>query len=114
MESAPELQHAAAALQPVTIATPGAEGSSCTVQAGGAVYQVTAPGTVQMKRIPGTMIVNCFKGEALRGSATAAATYAPREADAADCISCRWPSTVTVAMRLNGSLMDVPVLRQGP
>lgn len=102
------------AYQSVNINTPGVTGVNCVVQSGQNSYSVVAPGAVLVRRAPDTMNVSCFKGEHMRGQASFRPSFAPREAEAmrgtqAECLTCNYPSTVTVAMALNRGSMEVPL-----
>jgi len=102
------------AYQVVNINTPGVTGVSCVLKSGRNTYSVTAPGGVTVARAPDRMDVSCMKGDHMQGSASVTPTFAPREAQQAqhghgDCTTCTYPSTITVAMSLNGNAMDVKV-----
>jgi len=104
--------------QTITVNTPGMQGVSCVVQSGRETYSMTAPGPVTVKRSPYPMLVNCFKGEHMRGQQSAKPNYAPREAEKiagtmGDCVSCNYPRTITVAMRLDQESMS-DTWRAGP
>ena len=100
--------------QSIVINTPGVTGANCVMQGGLNTYSVKAPGTVMVRRAPDVMNISCFKGEHMAGRSTVRPSFAPSEAaevkgTQGNCISCAYPNTVTVAMSLNGSAMDVPV-----
>jgi hypothetical protein len=98
--------------QTIMVNTPGVEDAMCIVQNGAGSWNIHAPGPVTLPRSPATLNINCFKGEHLRGSTRVAASFAPVEAEKwDDCVSCRYPGIVNVALMLNNSLMEVPVLR---
>lgn len=98
--------------QTVMINTPGVEGATCIVQNGQGSWKIPAPGPLTVPRIPYSLTVNCFKGEHLRGSGQVPASFAPAEAGKSeDCVSCRYPGMVNIALLLNDSMMDVPVVR---
>ncbi|MEZ0262699.1 MAG: hypothetical protein ACAH80_16965 [Alphaproteobacteria bacterium] len=104
--------------QTITVNTPGMQGVSCVVQSGRNTYSMTAPGPVTVKRSPYPMLVNCFKGEHMRGQQSAKPNYARIEAEKiaatmGDCISCNYPRTITVAMRLDQESMS-DTWRAGP
>lgn len=104
--------------QTITVNTPGMQGVSCVVQSGRETYSMTAPGPVTVKRSPYPMLVNCFKGEHMRGTQSAKPNYAKREAEKiagtmGDCISCNYPRTITVAMRIDTESMS-DTWRAGP
>jgi hypothetical protein len=97
--------------QTITVNTPGMQGVTCVVQSGNDTYTMTAPGPVTVKRAPYTMDVNCFKGEHMRGQGRARPNYALKEAQriassGEACMSCNYPRTVTVAMRLDQESMS--------
>ena len=97
--------------QTITVNTPGMEGVSCVVQSGRETYSMTAPGPVTVKRAPYTMEVNCFKGEHMHGQSRAKPNFARKEAERVvttgePCISCNYPRTVTVAMRIDRESMS--------
>lgn len=99
--------------QSVVVNTPGVTGVSCVLQSGNNSYSVTAPGAVMVHRAPDIMNVSCFKGNYMRGQASFKPSFAPGEGDAvrgtqSSCLSCNYPSTVTVALSLNKGAMDVP------
>lgn len=99
--------------QSVSVNTPGVTGVSCVLQSGNNTYSVKAPGAVMVHRAPDIMNVSCFKGNYMRGQASFRPTFAPGEAEAVRgtqnaCLSCNYPSTVTVALSLNKGAMDVP------
>lgn len=101
--------------QAILINTPGVDGATCIVQNGSAVWRVPAPGRVTLPRAPYPLDINCFKGEHLRGASHVTPTFAPMEAGTGEhCVSCRYPGIVDVALVLNDSLMQVPILRQQP
>lgn len=100
--------------QSIVINTPGVTGANCVMQGGLNTYSVKAPGTVMVRRAPDVMNISCFKGEHMTGRNTVRPSFAPSEAaevrgTQGSCISCAYPNTVTVAMSLNGSAMNVPV-----
>jgi hypothetical protein len=100
--------------QSIVINTPGVTGANCVMQSGNDTYSVKAPGSVMVRRAPDTMSIACFKGDHMAGRNTVRPSFAPSEAAEvkgthAACVSCAYPNTVTVAMSLNGSAMDVPV-----
>ncbi len=100
--------------QSIVINTPGVTGANCVMQGGLNTYSVKAPGAVMVRRAPDTMSISCFKGNHMSGRNTVRPSFAPSEAaevrgTQTACVSCAYPNTVTVAMSLNGSAMDVPV-----
>ncbi len=100
--------------QSIVINTPGVTGVNCVMQSGNDTYSVKAPGAVMVRRAPDMMNVSCFKGEHMSGRNTVRPSFAPSEGaevkgTQAACVSCAYPNTVTVAMSLNGSAMNVPV-----
>ena len=110
--------NSSAGYQSVSVNTPGVEGSDCVMQSGNETYSVVAPGSVTVRRAPDVMTVSCFKGDHMRGQQSVTPTFAPREAQQmrktnSDCLTCNYPSTVTVAMTLDAGAMQVPV-RIGP
>lgn len=101
------------AFQSVVVNTPGVTGANCVLQSGANSYSVIAPGSVMVRRAPDTMSVSCFKGDHMRGTASAKPTYAPGEGNAVRgtqnaCMTCNYPTSVTVAMSLNSGSMAVP------
>jgi hypothetical protein len=101
--------------QTLTVNTPGVSGASCLVQSGAQTWRVTAPGEIAVPRTPRPVNVSCAKGDHMRGAARVTASYAPREARLAErCVSCAYPSTITVAMTLDRSALDAPVVTFGP
>jgi hypothetical protein len=101
--------------QTIAVQTPGVENASCVVQNGSRTASMMAPGRISLPRSTTPVFISCFKGEHLRGAARAAASYAPREAGMGEaCISCAYPSTITVAMRLNGNSMAIPTITMIP
>lgn len=110
-DQAPQVDNSRTPYQTITVNTPGMEGVTCVAQSGRETYTVTAPGAVTVKRAPYTMEVNCFKGEHLRGQARARPNYALKEAQriatsGEACLSCNYPRTVTVAMRIDQESMS--------
>ncbi len=100
--------------QSIVINTPGVTGVNCVMQSGNDTYAVKAPGAVMVRRAPDMMNVSCFKGEHMSGRNTVRPSFAPSEGAEVKgtqtaCVSCNYPNTVTVAMSLNGSAMNVPV-----
>lgn len=114
-DDAPRTAAQANSAQTIVVNTPGVEGAMCVVQNGRGSWNIPAPGPVTVPRTPAPLTINCFKGDHLRGSAKVAASFAPTEAGAGTgCVTCRYPGIVDIALRLNDSLMDVPVVRQMP
>lgn len=103
-----------AAQQKVTIVTPGTTGANCFVQAGSVSYAVATPGTIHVRKSPDPFDVTCFKGEHLVGNARVNPTIAPREQGKADCVSCLYPETVSVAMALDDASMQRNVRQWAP
>ncbi|MDE1151083.1 MAG: hypothetical protein PW788_00980 [Micavibrio sp.] len=102
------------AYQVVNVNTPGMTGANCVLRSGRDTYSVKAPGSVTVRRAPDRMDVSCFKGDHMHGREIVTPSFAPREAQQAEmdhtaCTTCTYPSTVTVAMSLNGNAMDVKV-----
>lgn len=100
--------------QSIVINTPGVTGVNCVMQSGRDTYTVKAPGAVMVRRAPDMMNVSCFKGDHMTGRNTVRPSFAPSEGAEVKgtqeaCVSCAYPNTVTVAMSLNGSAMNVPV-----
>lgn len=101
--------------QVVMINTPGVSGANCIVQRGAQSWRMTTPGAISLRRAQGSLSVSCFKGNHLRGTARVNPTFAPREADRkAGCLSCAYPSTISVAMALDRRALDAPVVTFGP
>jgi hypothetical protein len=103
------------AFQSVVVNTPGVTGADCVVQSGNSSYSVRAPGAVMVRRAPDTLSISCFKGDHMRGTASARPTFAPGEGNAVRgtqnaCMTCNYPTSITVAMSLNGNAMDVPFM----
>ena len=114
-DQVPQAADASSATQTIMVNTPGVEGAMCIVQNGRGSWNIPAPGPVTVPRTPSALTINCFKGDHLRGSGKVAASFAPAEAGAGTgCVSCRYPGIVDIALRLNDSMMDVPVIRQMP
>ena len=99
--------------QSVVVNTPGVTGANCVMQSGDNTYSVKAPGSVMVRRAPDVMSISCFKGDHMRGQVSARPTFAPREGEAVRgtqgaCMTCNYPTTISVALSLNAGSMEVP------
>ena len=101
--------------QSVVVNTPGVTGANCVMQSGGNTYSVKAPGSVMVRRAPDTMTISCFKGNHMRGHTSARPSFAPGEGEAVrgtqiSCMTCNYPTSISVAMSLNSGSMEVPYI----
>lgn len=100
--------------QTISVMTPGSAGAWCFLRAGERQYGVTAPGDVEVLRAVDPMTVSCHKGKHFTGTQVVRPIVSAEEKNiAGDCVSCRYPASVSVALALNSASLAVTV-RQVP
>lgn len=94
--------------QVVSVTTPGQAGAHCFMQSGGRSYAVATPARVNVMRTTAPLDVTCFKGEHLVGTQKIAPSVARAESNAGEnCVSCRYPGSIVVAMGINPNSLAV-------